>query len=97
MEPADKNGLMVHVMKANGVKAKQMAMANYFMLMVTSTKVNGSMTKPMEKEPTLMQMERNMLASGKMISNMARDWKPGQIALCMKATILKEKSMVKEN
>jgi hypothetical protein len=55
------------------------------------------MTKLMEMELTLMQMELSMSGSGEMISNMAKVWRLGLMGQSMKACILKERRMGMEN
>lgn len=97
MAMANKNGLMDHVMKANGEMEKRMAVASCIMRMETSTKVSGQMIKLMEMELILMQMEPSTSGNGGMISSMAKVLRPGQTEQFMKACILKEKRTVMEN
>jgi hypothetical protein len=53
MEEEFKYGQMALDMKDNGASIERMVMVEWFMQKVTFMKVNGSMTKLMEKEPIL--------------------------------------------
>ena len=57
-------------------------------------KDSGKTIKLMAKAVTNMQMGLLMQESGKMINNMEKESKPGQMELSMKVHILKGRSMV---
>ncbi len=65
---AFKSGLMAPNTKANGKTIRPMDKENFAILMETSTKVNGSMTDHVAKAHTYMQMEPNLLVSGRTTS-----------------------------
>lgn len=90
MEKADRSGLMVQFMKAGGQMIKQMAVAVSFMVMVMSTKENGSMTKLTLKVSTPILMEPNIQVAGKRINSTVMVLRHGQIRLDMKAIMLME-------
>ena len=48
----------------SGPKAKPVALGGSSLLTATATRATGSQTRPTEKEPTCMQMERDMRDSG---------------------------------
>lgn len=55
----------------------------------------GLMTKQMVKEHLFIKMELNTKASGRTISKMGWEHKPGQMGLLILESINKEKSMEK--
>ena len=57
------------------------------MQMEMSMKANGSMTKQMALELTLIQMVRNILDYEKMINSMGKVWKAGQMGQSMRENI----------
>ena len=65
--------------------------------MVMYMKVNGSMTKLMEKELIPMLMELTTMETGLMISNMDTEWSPGLMVPSMKAIMLMVKKKAKES
>ena len=56
------------------------------MQMEMSTKVNGLMTRLMEKDATLIQTELSTMENGKLIDNMALVANSGPMVLVMKAS-----------
>lgn len=58
------------------------------MLMVTSTKGNGLMTKLMALENTCMLMDLHMKVNGLMINSMEKVLRNGLMVLSMKASLL---------
>jgi hypothetical protein len=89
-------GLMVLVMKDNGMRIKLTVEAYFIMLMEIFLMVNGRMIKQMVLELIIMRTAVNMKGIGLMIYKMARVKKLGKINQLMKATIRKVKNMDKE-
>ena len=67
------------------------------MLMVMFMKDSGRTIKPMAKVIINMRMELHILAIGKMINNMDRVLRHGQMVLAMRALTLRVKNTAKEN
>ena len=84
-------GQMAHAMKECGKTIKLTGRASLFMLMVISTKVNGSMTKLRELAPTPTPMGPTMKDNGLMINSMDRVWNLGQMALDTKVNMRMER------
>jgi len=84
-----KSGLITPNMKANGERTKPMEEANSGMLMATSTRANGKMTKQTAMEFTFMLTELNMKDTGRTISKMDKVWNPGKTAVAMKVATKK--------
>jgi hypothetical protein len=84
-----KFGLIMPNMKVNGVKTKQMAEANSGMLMVTFTKVNGKMIRPMVMVSTFTSTELSMKDTGRTIFRMAKVWKVGKMVVAMRVATKK--------
>ena len=77
MVMANKIGWMVRVTKDNGRMVERKGMASCIMEMAIFTKVSGQMIKLMDMEYILMQMEQNILESGKTTSNTVKDMRHG--------------------
>ncbi len=90
-----KSGLMAPNTKANGKIIRPMDKENFAILMETSTKVNGSMTDHVAKAHTYMQMEPNLLASGKTTSKMGLVLNNGSTVKFTKASTKMAKKMEK--
>jgi len=73
----------------SGAKIKPMAEASSGMLMATSTRASGKMTKLMVLEFTSMSTVPNMKATGKTISKTDREWRAGKTAADTKEDIKK--------
>ena len=97
MGKANKSGWMDHDTRANGRTEKLMVMESFTTQMVTFMKETGLTTRLTETEHTHMQMERSTLVSGKTISNMASDWRPGLMVQSTKAHTTKGRRMEKVN
>jgi len=80
-------------MKENGRMVEPMVRDNSGMLMETSTKAIGKMTKLMALVFTSMLMEQSTLVNGKMTCSMEVDKRRGQMAPSMKENIGKVVSM----
>ena len=72
-----KSGLMEVNIKVSGKKIKQMEKAGFFILMVMFMMVIGLMIRQMVKEHIHIQMEPNILVSGKMTSSMGLEFRSG--------------------
>mmetsp|Transcript_15599 Transcript_15599/g.10967 ORF Transcript_15599/g.10967 Transcript_15599/m.10967 type:complete len:227 (+) Transcript_15599:517-1197(+) len=72
-------------MSVSGPLIKHRAKVNLSILMVTFMKVNGIITKPMERESIPMSRELAMKETGKMINNTEKVLKLGLRAQAMKA------------
>ena len=97
MVKVNKSGWMDHATRVNGRMGKLMAMESFIMQMVTFMKETGSMTRLTEMGHIRMQTALSMLVSGKTISSMVSDWRPGQMAQSTKVHISRGKRMEKVN
>jgi hypothetical protein len=97
MEWASKNGPTPASMRVNGAKEKQMDTENCTTLMVTFTKETGLMIKQMEMELTPTQTALSTSDSGETINSMGTDLRHGQTVRCMRANIMRERSMEVES
>ena len=77
MEPSC--GQMAPVMKDSGPTTKLTDRVSWSMLMVTSTRASGSMTKPRDMEPTRTPMEHTTRVNGSTISSMEEVLSRGQM------------------
>jgi hypothetical protein len=93
MVKVNKGGQMALYTKANGKMVKLTVMVSCTMLMAMYIKVIGWKIKQMVMEPTLMLMVLSMLEAGRMINNMGKVLKRGQMVQYMKGCTLKVKSM----
>ena len=80
-------GQMALVMKVIGLMIRQTALENCNMQMVIFTRVNGVMTKHMEKALTHMLTVLITTVTGSRISSMAMAWNLGQMVPSMKVSI----------
>jgi hypothetical protein len=96
MAKDNKNGQMDPCILANGRRIRRMVKELYFILMVTSMKVNGSMIKLMALGYTCISTVPSMRASGSMINNRDRERKNGRTGLFIKGPTIKVKSTGKE-
>jgi hypothetical protein len=96
-EKEDKFGQMDPCMKDGGWIIKPMEKEDLFMPMVMYMMVNGLMIKLMDSVSIAILMEPSMRATGKKISNMEMDLRPGQMVQDMKVNMFKEKNMAKVN
>ena len=96
MAKANKNGLMELYMRVSGKTIKLKEKENLPIQMVTTMMEIGQMTKPMGMESTFItKLEQSMKVIGKMICNMAQEWKSIAMAINIKACSNKEKEMVR--
>ena len=70
MDAGFRSGRTVRAMRETGALIRPMALVLSGTCMVTSMRVSGSMTKPTAMARTLMQMEQNIKATGRMIFSM---------------------------
>lgn len=80
----------------NGKGTKHTAKENSNMLIVISSTVNGKTTRQMDLAPTTIKTVQNTLATGKMMSNMERASRHGQMDRNMTVTITWGKRTAKE-
>jgi hypothetical protein len=92
-----KYGLTGLGMKVIGSTIKQMAEADWSMLMVMCTRANGRMIKHMEKESTPIPMDPGTKVIGEKISSMDLVLRNGLMVLVIREIMLKVKNMEKEN
>ena len=78
--PGVKSGQTMLSTKVNGAKIKQMAVENSGMLMVTSMRENGRMTRPMVSASTSTSMVLSTKGTGRTISKTAKAWRAGKMA-----------------
>ena len=97
MERVHKSGLTVPNILVTGLMIKLMAMVNYIMQMVTYTKENGQMIKPMAGACILTPMELNIMENGRMINNMVKVQNLGLMVQYMKENTTKVKRTAEEN
>ena len=88
-----KYGKMVLNTKVIGVLIKLAARVSSGTLTAMSSKVNGSTIRPTDMAYMSIKMERDTKENGRMISNTAKERRSGPIIPCMKATIMRAKSM----
>ena len=81
MAKVHKYGLTAPSMKALGRTIRLMALVNSGTPTETFTKANGLMIKPTERAYMFTLMGQNMMATGKMTFNMAKELKIGSTAL----------------
>ena len=77
----------------NGRKEKHMEKVSFSILMETTTRGIGAITKLAGMACTFMKMEISMKGSGKTMFNMAMEKSVGQMALVIKVHITKEQNM----
>ncbi len=70
---AHKSGQTVLCTRDAGKLIKPVAEVDFIISTETSMKVNGLMTKQMDKVFILMKMEPNMMAAGRMTCNMVQE------------------------
>ena len=97
MDKANKYGLILQDMRANGKMERQTELGNCTMLTVISTKATGWTIKQTATEPILMQMVQSMSVSGKTTNNMVSASRPGLMEQFMKAHTSRVKRMAKAN
>ena len=89
MDRVFKLGQTVHNTWANGIITRQTASENLFMLMVTPTKVTGKTIKRMVTERIVTRMVLATRATGLTICNTVMEKKNGQMAVPIKAGMLR--------
>lgn len=94
MDLVSKCGLMAPNMLVSGGKIELMVKENSSMLMVTFMTVSGLMIRPTVLAFINTLMAPNMKACGRMIYNMVRELRPGQINHDMRAIMRLVASMV---
>ncbi len=77
----------------NGRKEKHMEKVSFSILMETTTRGTGAITKLAGTACTFMKMEISMKGSGKTMFNMVMEKSDGQMALVIKVHITKEQNM----
>lgn len=74
---------------ASGLRIRHVGMVSFIMLMEMFMRVNGLMTKPMEREHISMPTGQTIMVIGEMTSSMDLVLKDGQMALYMKVSTMK--------
>jgi len=97
MVMASNSGQIIQNIMDSGRKTKQMDTGSYTMLMVMFMKVNGSMTRLMDRVLTLMPMDLSIQVPGKMINKMVMGQKLGAMERFMKESTKTGKNMEKVN
>jgi hypothetical protein len=62
------HGTMVHFMRVTGLMEKEVGLEYFLKKMDTNTKVNGKMTKNMEKVKFFFKMDMKLLVIGNLIN-----------------------------
>ena len=93
MAKESRNGSTAVAMKDSGVTVRPMAEASSTMLMVTSMRATGSMTRQMVTVLTPTPTAPNMLVHGAMINSMGSVLKLGLMVLSMKVNTSRARKM----